>query len=378
MTLAPDLERSVVLLEKFKPVLVIFPQTSRDGTELHRPGAWLPVAGNWGDYHPCPVEFLLDRVTQRDEPKRWSFSLRGFIAHHVLRDPWSPSPRTGIGAVQARATLTGPEGTDSWELDVADIPSQNETLAWKQNAEMVRETVRPFRPTVYGRIVAAAEACALQYWYLYVYNDFWNNHECDWEMATVVLRPDETPDTVAYSQHIGGSQRAWADVRKVQGRPVLYVARGSHAGYFDYAPGGHLPVNVNTGVEHPVLPRPLHVLDPLVSPLLKMLNTREWTRRGKDNPPADRELDTAKVRSQRHYGIRLETELKVIPAGQPPADPDDPDWWWLNLRCPWGSRHQRVFGFSDVIGPWASNNPGDTRWRDPVRWAAETPRDIAG
>ncbi len=364
-------EQSRALLEKYTPLLVIFPQ---EGDDLNRPGAWLPVAGTWGDYHPCSAEFLLDRVTQRDEPLPWSADVRGFIAHQRLRVAWCPSQRTGLSSLKAKAKAAGPGATLAWELDVSDLPSQDESQAWKQYARVLKEAGPLFHPTVYGRDVQTPEGHALQYWYLYMYNDFWNNHECDWEMATIVLGPDETPETVAYSQHIGGSHRKWADVKKAGGRPVLYVAKGSHAGYFDYSPDGNLPVNVNTGTAHPVLPGPLAPLDFLVSPLLKAINTRQWTRRTKDNPPADRDLDGPGVKSERYFGVRLEPELKVLPTGQPPMDADG-DWWWMNLKCPWGSRHQRVFGFAGVLGPWASTQAADTRWREPVKWARETPAD---
>ena len=367
-------EQSRALLEKYKPLLVIFPQEARDGKVLNRPGAWLPVAGTWGDYHPCSAEFVLDRITQRDEPLPWSADVRGFIAHQILRVGWCPSPRTGLSTLKAKAKAAGPDATSAWELDVSDLPSQDETQAWKLYARVLKEAGPLFRPTVYGRDVPTPDGRALQYWYLSMYNDFWNNHECDWEMATIVLGQDDAPEIVAYSQHIGGSHRKWADVKKVGGRPVQYVAKGSHAGYFDYSPDGYLPVNVNTGTAHPVLPGPLAPLNFLVSPLLKAINTRQWTRRAKDNPPADREMDGPRVKSERYFGVRLEPELQVLPPAQPPTDSDS-DWWWLNLKCPWGSRHQRVFGFAGVLGPWASTHAADTRWREPVKWARETPAD---
>jgi hypothetical protein len=43
----------------------------------------------------------------------------------------------------------------------------------------------------------------------------------------------DTPDVVVYAQHTYGEQRAWRDVEQEDGRPVVYVARGSHASYFE-------------------------------------------------------------------------------------------------------------------------------------------------
>ena len=101
---------------------------------------------------------------------------------------------------------------------------------------------------VYGRVVQRGDATVLQYWYFY-YDDlysydyppdalFWQGHEGDWEMVTVVLR-DGRPQTVGYSQHCTGERRRWSKVERWQGtdHPVVYVASGSHANLF--APGEH-------------------------------------------------------------------------------------------------------------------------------------------
>ncbi|MFQ5348934.1 MAG: hypothetical protein ACE5EG_00665 [Thermoanaerobaculia bacterium] len=103
---------------------------------------------------------------------------------------------------------------------------------------------------------------ALQYSYFYAFNDWrgqggLNFHEADWEGAMVFLRRDGErwpPDSVWLNQHHGGELRLWpppqaadspaeaADGRQrlAGGRlelagshPVLYVALGSHALYFD-------------------------------------------------------------------------------------------------------------------------------------------------
>jgi hypothetical protein len=59
-------------------------------------------------------------------------------------------------------------------------------------------------------------------------------HEGDWEM--IQLRLDDAasgPDLAVYAQHKTGEALFWPDVEKVAGeRPVIYVARGSHAAYF--------------------------------------------------------------------------------------------------------------------------------------------------
>ena len=81
----------------------------------------------------------------------------------------------------------------------------------------------------------------LQYWFFYIYNDWWNNHEGDWEMITVELDKDGNPLRVGYSQHHGGEiepvgvVRSWSELMKMgaieKNHPVVYVAEGSHASY---------------------------------------------------------------------------------------------------------------------------------------------------
>jgi hypothetical protein len=103
-------------------------------------------------------------------------------------------------------------------------------------------------PTVYGRVADDGGRIVLQYWYFY-YDDvysypfappgsLWQAHEGDWEVVNVVLSPDEQPLSVAYSQHCLGQRRQWADTTRVEEtHPVVYVALGSHANYFE--PGLH-------------------------------------------------------------------------------------------------------------------------------------------
>ena len=41
------------------------------------------------------------------------------------------------------------------------------------------------------------------------------------------------PDIGVYAQHSYGEMRRWDEIEKLANRPVIYVARGSHAAYFD-------------------------------------------------------------------------------------------------------------------------------------------------
>jgi hypothetical protein len=103
-------------------------------------------------------------------------------------------------------------------------------------------------PTVYAHVVsdpAYPGRLALQYWMFYVYNDWNNLHEGDWEMiqlnfdaASAAQALHETPVEVGYSQHTGGERAGWGDDKlEIVGgsHPVVYPASGSHAGFFDQA-----------------------------------------------------------------------------------------------------------------------------------------------
>jgi hypothetical protein len=97
---------------------------------------------------------------------------------------------------------------------------------------------------VYGRAAYTRRHVVLQYWYFY-YDDlysydyppdplFWQAHEGDWEVVTVVLsRYGHQPQYVAYSQHCTGERRAWSNLDRVGTHPIDHVAIGSHANLLD-------------------------------------------------------------------------------------------------------------------------------------------------
>lgn len=96
------------------------------------------------------------------------------------------------------------------------------------------------QPVAYAHIVVnpILNKLALQYWLYYVFNDFNNTHESDWEMVQLVFDASSAeaalhaePVEVGFAQHGGGEKSAWDDakVEKEGDRPVIYVAAGSHA-----------------------------------------------------------------------------------------------------------------------------------------------------
>jgi hypothetical protein len=89
------------------------------------------------------------------------------------------------------------------------------------------------------------EGIALQYWFYYYFNDWNNHHEGDWEMIQVTFNEADSveealgqePSSVAYSQHGTGETADWEgdNLEKEEGRPVVYVAHGSHASFLEQA-----------------------------------------------------------------------------------------------------------------------------------------------
>ena len=111
-------------------------------------------------------------------------------------------------------------------------------------AQYVRlRTSRPeLNNRVYARAVEVHGRLWLQYWLFYFYNDYqlalgFGTHEGDWESLQLRMAPDgDVPDVVVYAQHRHGEKRNWEDVEKLPDSPdtpVAYIARGSHAAYFE-------------------------------------------------------------------------------------------------------------------------------------------------
>ena len=101
------------------------------------------------------------------------------------------------------------------------------------------------KPITYARVVtdpAHPGELALQYWFFYVFNDFNDKHEGDWEMiqlnfpaGSAAQALETKPSEVGYSQHEGAESAGWGDekLQLVGGtHPVVYPALGSHANYY--------------------------------------------------------------------------------------------------------------------------------------------------
>ena len=341
------------LLEKYNPILVLFPQEPETRS---RPGARNPGPAGWGDYHPCSAEFFLHRVQLRTFPP--PFDLLG-----PLRG-WRPLQPTGLDTIKKTLGAVQPKETEDWELDVAEIPSQSETKAWRKYGSFLQETDKaehPYQRVVYGRFFEGPPA-VLQYWYLYIYNDFRNNHEADWEMVTIGLSDDDKPMQMGLSGHHGGTWHEWGDVHTVGDRPVVRVALGSHAGFFEYRPKGYHVLNFSISSNllggFALVQSALRLLE---SGLRQMPLFKGW----RDLPPADDQLDVGA--DPGHTGVRVCPKLRVLPdnLNQPP----DSEWWWLRYGGKWGSTRPRFSGAVGIGSPWGIEGENE-RWADPNGWLA--------
>lgn len=128
-------------------------------------------------------------------------------------------------------TATCPAGKEcAYFLDVEGLTPRQGPAAY---AVKQKQLYPADRPLVYWNVTHYESGeTAIQYWLFYLFNDFHNWHEADWEEITIRLDPELGPVEAFYSSHQGGKTKAWADTRKVGERPVVFVARGSHANYF--------------------------------------------------------------------------------------------------------------------------------------------------
>jgi hypothetical protein len=158
----------------------------------------------------------------------------------VLRGPWD---RVNVVKVAPTAQDLTPARVD-YHLDFPGDPLDPGCtyVDWESRLDAKG------KPTVYAHVAtdrAHPGKLALQYWFFYVFNDFNNKHEGDWEMIqlnfdapTAEAALATHPTEVGYSQHEGGERAGWNDskLQEVDGtHPVVYPAAGSHANFYSAA-----------------------------------------------------------------------------------------------------------------------------------------------
>jgi hypothetical protein len=179
-----------------------------------------------------------------------------------------------------------------------------------------------YRPATYAHVASEQGQTALQFWFFYIYNDYNNKHEGDWETiqldfpaASAAAALETSPTEVGYSQHNGAERAAWDDTKleRVDGtHPVVYPAQGSHANYFQ--PALYLGSSAEEGVGCDNTNGPFREVDPVVD---------------------------------------------VIPTERPSMVKQDP---WLFYRGHWGEAHPAFYN-----GPTGPSM--HSQWVRPITWA---------
>ncbi len=129
---------------------------------------------------------------------------------------------------------------DTYYLDFPGNP-RDPGCAYEQWS---KERMTAHEPTVYVHIAADPDhpgKLAVQYWLFYIFNQFNNTHESDWEMIQLTFDAssaeealNQEPSAIAYAQHGGAESAAWYDdkVLKEGNHIVIYPAAGSHASQY--------------------------------------------------------------------------------------------------------------------------------------------------
>lgn len=230
------------------------------------------------------------------------------------------------------AVMTGPTAQDLYEKPegyAIDYPGSPLSAGcdYDELARSLGMGVPPKAPTAYAHVTTQADEPGLlvvQYWFFYLFNDYNNLHEGDWEMAQVVFRADtpeealtRAPVEMGLSQHNLGEKASWTDpkVEKQGNHPVVYAAQGSHAGF--YGPGLWLERSPSEGIG----------------------------------------CDDTRGRS-----VTVSPKSVLLPSGNPGRDSS---LAWITYEGTWGERLRAPYD-----GPPGPNTTD--RWANPITWQDET------
>ena len=202
-----DSDEAVALAERFSPVVMVRVQES--------------ACDDTGEpYLPVAVDLVFDQP---------DVTLRQHAGGHRSDDP---------------VLMTAPGADDLERADAdtyLDFPGNPRDPACTYE-RWFKANMSGHEPAVYARVAEADTGqIVVQYHLYYVFNDFNNTHESDWEMIqllfdvpTVVEALRSDPVQVAYAQHGGGETADWdADKLAREGdHVVVYVSAGSHASQY--------------------------------------------------------------------------------------------------------------------------------------------------
>lgn len=186
-----------------------------------------------------------DDLLRRFQPRLVYDSLEAYFADHpeqMVVNPGNELRREGQVVARAGEGLSlerlRPEGQGEVLAIVGKDYAKQYAALRQQHPGLNNVMVARAKPDRHGRLW-------LQYWLWYFYNDYrltanYGLHEGDWEMVQLRIGEDGVPDYAVYNQHKKAQRRPWDRVEKDPHNadaPLVYVARGSHASYFE--PGVH-------------------------------------------------------------------------------------------------------------------------------------------
>jgi hypothetical protein len=151
------------------------------------------------------------------------------------RETFQPIAVESVEAVPAR--IVRKDESDGGDVSLAALPADGGRMDFPRHPEQQEQRLHgKYGGVGYRREVQGGGLTWVQYWLWYLYNPkrmaiVTGDHEGDWEFVQVGYGGD-TPVCMTASQHKSGGSRMWWDLEHRQGRPVVYVARGSHANYF--------------------------------------------------------------------------------------------------------------------------------------------------
>ncbi len=186
---------------------------------------------------------------------------------------------------------------------------------------------------VYARLATNRDGWLVaEYWLFYAFNNWLNNHDADWEFVALFIPDrDAKPRYMFCSSHEGGTWRPWHDAHPfgaATDRRAVYVARGSHAMYFEPVPGGHRPTGLFSLSGVPLFGRNLAVRF-----IADRRNQRDWVPSISPETLPDAEAAALEIRVMpRRVGRALRASPEVWDR-----------WWWLRFRGSW-SRSTTIEG----------------------------------
>lgn len=180
-------------------------------------------------YLPLPVEIVLNDPDVA-------------VKQHPPVDA-TPGPDRVVKMAPSAQDLAGKDGTYYLDFPGKSRQPGCDYESWYR--QRVEET--GLQPSVYARVATEPDRpgkLALQYWFYWVFNDFNNTHESDWEMIQFTFDANsaaealtQEPTALAFAQHGGGEHGDWDDekIQRDGDHPIVYPAAGSHATYYQGA-----------------------------------------------------------------------------------------------------------------------------------------------